>query len=137
MGLRTSFGLASFTAVLLAPSVALISSLLLNGKPIIADGADNSALLFILVPSYLVTLIGFFAFGLPVTIVLDKIGGDAMVGSGIGLMAMVCLPFGLAETDFLARLAALTFIFTAGLFVLIYLSAGSRVEQNTVGSTDV
>ncbi|PZT92190.1 MAG: hypothetical protein DI637_00955 [Citromicrobium sp.] len=124
------------TALLLAPSAALISSLLLDGKPIIADGADNSALLFILMPSYLVTLLGLFAFGFPVTIVLDKIGGDAMVGSGIGMMIMVCLPFGLAEADFFARLAALTFIFTAGLFVLTYLLAGSHVEQNTFGSTD-
>lgn len=132
MSFRSSLSWSLGAGWMLAPPLALLSVLLVNGHSFDANGADNSALLAILYISYLVTFFGIGLIGLPLVVLLAKIGGDHMIGAGLGLFVLFSLPIGFSHDDDIIQMALVTMSFTALIFLLVYFGfakIGSKADE--------
>ena len=120
---RKSKEMAFLASFLVAPPAALAASFAVRENDVFAifnTEADVTATAAMLVMSYLVTFCGLLIIGIPLTIMLEKVGDGMLAGAGLSAFA-ACCSIGAFMTGSFEQLAFLTAGLSSAIFALIYL----------------
>ena len=118
---------------MVAPLAALAVFLAIQENNVFAifnPEADDTATVFILLMSYVLTFCGLLVIGIPLAIMLDKDGGGSLVAEGLGGFAAACV-IGAFVTNGFEQLAFLTAGLSSAIFALTYLLPGYLFPQQT------
>lgn len=88
------------------------------------SNADSGATIAMLLMSYLITFFGLITVGLPITAILEKGGGNALVKVGLAGTSIAFFA-GASVTDVFVRLPLITAGLTSAIFAAVYLLFGS------------